>query len=739
MPDLPLDAKVSLLTGRDFWSTTPVAGLPSMLLVDGAHGVRRQEGAADHLGIQPSLPATCFPPGTALGSSWDPALVEEVGRALGREARARSVNVLLGPAINIKRSPLCGRNFEYFSEDPQLTGVLGAAYVRGVQSQGVGTSVKHFAANNQETDRMRISSDVDERTLREIYLPAFERVVRESDPTTVMSSYNRLNGVYSSQNRWLLTELLREEWGFGGVVVSDWGAVTDRVAALLAGLDLQMPGTDGATDAQLVAAVDTGLLDVDVIDRSVARLAGLQRRTALPDEPPGFDAAAHHELARRAAAASVVLLRNERNTLPLAGGARVAVLGEFARTPRYQGGGSSRVNATQVDRPLDELRKALGAENVSFAPGYGADAARLRAEATELAGRADVSVVFVGLDEADESEGFDRTHLDLPEAHVALIRAVAAASVRTVVVLSNGGVVTLEDWHDQVDAIVEGWTLGQAGGGALADVLTGRVNPSGRLAETIPYRLNDTPSFVNFPGEAGHVRYGEGVFVGYRYHETVDVPVRYPFGHGLSYTTFAYADPQAEQDDGDAVSVRVTVTNVGDRPGAEVMQLYVGAPERPVRTAVRELRAFGKVLLQPGESITARFALDRRAFAYWDINDSRWAVAPGEYRLEFGSSAHHIHAWTSVALIGDRDRARPLTVDSTVEEWFTHPVVGPLLFDHLTASLTVEQRAAATAMLDDLKAIYSMPMRQFLEFPGVDLSAGALDQLMAASSHALAP
>lgn len=737
---LSLQEKASLLSGRDFWSTQPAPGVPSMVMVDGPHGVRRQEGTADNLGFHSSLPSTCFPPGTALGSSWDPDLVEEVGRALGREARALSVNVLLGPAINIKRSPLCGRNFEYLSEDPLVTGILGAAYVRGVQSQGVGTSVKHFAANNQETDRMRVSSDVDERTLREIYFPAFERVVRDSDPTTVMCSYNRINGTYASENRWLLTDVLRTEWGFRGAVISDWGAVSSRTAALKAGLDLEMPGTDGATVAEIIAAVQDGTLDAEYVDASAARIAALQRQTALGEEERAFDADAHHALARRAAAASIVLLRNENNTLPLAPGITVAVLGGFAAKPRYQGGGSSHVNATRVDVPLEELRTALGEDRVLYAPGYGSDgvtanAALLREEAADLARRADVSIVFAGLEEQEESEGFDRTHLDLPADHVALIKAVADVSSRTVVVLSNGGVVTLEPWHDDVDAIIEGWALGQAGGGAIADILTGRTNPSGRLAETIPYRLNDTASFINFPGEAGHVRYGEGVLVGYRYHETLDVAARYPFGHGLSYTSFAYSNFSARSVGPDKATVHLTVTNTGDPAGADVIQIYVGAPGGPVRTPVRELRAFHKVTLEPGESRTVTLDLDRRAFAYYDITDHRWAVTPGQYSVELGRSAHDIADRTAIHLDGDTGRPSPLTLTSTVEEWFTHPIVGPLLIEGITASLTEEQRHAAEGMQDGLKMAYSMPMNQFAKFPGVTIPVESLHQLIEASKE----
>ncbi|MDR6438697.1 beta-glucosidase [Paenarthrobacter nicotinovorans] len=739
--DLNLEAKATLLSGRDFWSTASVSGVPSMVLTDGPHGVRRQDGEADHLGLNGSLPATCFPPGTALGSSWDADLAEEVGQALGREARSLGVNVLLGPAINIKRSPLCGRNFEYFSEDPLVSGVLGSAWVRGVQSQGVGTSVKHFAANNQETDRMRISSDVDERTLREIYLPAFERVVKDSKPTTVMCSYNRINGLYASENAWLLTDVLRDEWGFAGAVISDWGAVSNRVAALKAGLDLEMPGADGATTAEIIAAVKDGSLDPALLDASAKRLAQLQQLTAMEyGDSAEFDIEAHHALARRAAAGSIVLLRNENNTLPLQPGTAVAVLGEFAQKPRYQGGGSSHVNPTRVDIPLDELRAALGEDHVHYAPGYGDNgteaSALLLEEATALARRADVNIVFVGLDEKEESEGFDRTNLDLPADHIALIQCVAAVSNRTIVVLSNGGVVTLEPWHDRVEAILEGWALGQAGGGAIADVLTGRTNPSGRLAETIPFRLNDSASFINFPGEAGHVRYGEGVLVGYRYHETVDIPARYSFGHGLSYTTFTYSDLSVAVRGTDQATVHVTVTNEGDYIGADVAQIYVAAPQGPVQTPVRELRAFQKVTLEPGESRTLTFDLDRRAFAHYDVTDSRWAVTPGEYAIEIGRSASDIVARRAISLDGDAGRSISLRLTSTVEEWFTHPIAGPLLIEGITASLTEEQRAAAEGMQDGLKMAYSMPMNQFVKFPGISIPEEALEQLIHAIREA---
>ncbi|MPY56204.1 glycoside hydrolase family 3 C-terminal domain-containing protein [Streptomyces spongiae] len=738
-PELGLDHKTSLLSGRDLWSTESAedAGIPSLVLCDGPHGVRRQLAEADHLGVHSSEPATCFPPAVSLASSWDPDLVRRLGEALGREARALGVDVLLGPGVNIKRSPLCGRNFEYFSEDPLLSGVLGAAHVEGVQSQGVGASVKHFAANNQETDRMRVSSDVDERTLREIYFPAFERIVEQARPATVMCSYNRVNGVHAAENHWLLTQVLREEWGFDGLVVSDWGAVGDRVAALLAGTDLEMPGNGGGTDAEVAAAVDRGDLDRAVVDTAVGRLRALAERVRARTAPGEADPGAQHALAREVAADCLVLLKNRERTLPLTPTGRVALIGEFAETLRYQGGGSSHVNATRVDSALGQLRAQLPDAHVDFAPGYDitgqADAVRLREQAVRLAEQADIAVLVVGLRESDESEGFDREHIELPEDQVDLIHVVAERARRTVVVLLNGGVVSLEDWHDEVDAVVEAWLPGQAGGGAIADVLTGRVNPSGRLAETIPFRLADTPSYLNFPGEQGHVRYGEGVMVGYRYYETADVPVRYPFGHGLSYTTFEQSGFQVSGTGPDTAKATVTVTNTGDRFGKHVVQIYVSAPRRPVSSPARELRGFAKVALAPGESTSVEIDLDRRAFAYWDITRDGWAVAAGEYQVQLGENAHDVVAHATLHLTGD-ELAKPLTMDSTVGEWFGHPAVGPALTEAMMAGMTEEQAAAAAENADAMRMIQSMPMRQFLGFLPAPLPEEFLERLMGMSA-----
>ena len=521
--ELTLEEKASLTSGADFWTTKAVerAGVPAMRLTDGPPGLRKQAGASDHLGLNESVPATCFPPAVALGSSWDAELAERVGEALGVESVIEDVAVILGPGINIKRSPLCGRNFEYFSEDPIVSGVMGTGLVRGIQSKGAGSSLKHFAANNQETDRLRSSSDVDPRPLREIYLRGFERVVKDAQPWTVRCSYNRLNGVYTSEDPWLLTTLLRDEWGFEGLVVSDWGAINDRVVGLPAGLDLEMPSSRGRTDAELVAAVRDGSLDEEYLDIAAGRILDLIRKVRARAAIAGpLDAAAHHTLAREAAGRSIVLLRNEGGLLPLSPARQVAVIGAFAANPRFQGAGSSQINPTRLDSALDGIRAVAG-DSVSYSAGFPlgsadtADPVALRDEAVAAASAAEVAVLFLGVPAEEESEGFDRTHIDLPSAQLDLVDAVLAVNPNVVVVLSNGGVVALP-FADRLPAILEGWLLGQAGGSATADVLYGAVNPSGKLTETIPLRLEDNPSYGNFPGELGHVRYGEGILVGYR-------------------------------------------------------------------------------------------------------------------------------------------------------------------------------------------------------------------------------
>ena len=681
--DLTLAEKASLTSGADFWTTKPVdrVGVPKVLMTDGPHGLRKQQGSFDHLGLAGSVPATCFPPAVGLGATFDPELAERVGEALGVEAAIEDVAVLLGPGINIKRSPLCGRNFEYLSEDPVVSGVIGAALVRGIQAKGVGASLKHFAANNQETDRLRSSSDVDPRPLREIYLRGFHRVVREANPWTVMCSYNRINGLHASENRWLLTDVLRGEWGFDGIVVSDWGAVNDRVAGIEAGMDLEMPSSRGRTDAQIVAAVEAGTLDEASLDVVVDRLLQLVRRAQQRPSIAGpLDVDAHHALAREAASRSIVLLRNEGGLMPLNRAARLAVIGAFAEQPRYQGAGSSQINPTRVDKAIDEIR-ALSTGTVAFAAGFttdgSGDADRLRAQAVAAAAEAEVAVVFLGLPSEEESEGFDREHIDLPAVQLELLDAVLEANSQVVVVLSNGGAVRLP-FANRVPAILEGWLLGQAGGGATADVLFGVVNPSGRLAETIPFRLQDTPAYGNFPGEDGHVRYGEGLLVGYRWYDYRDLPVAFPFGHGLSYTSFEYGPAETAIDDAGDVVVTVPVTNTGRVAGREVVQVYVGLPGSVVHRPPRELKAFQNVAVEPGETVPVRLVVERSELAYWNVKADSWAVESGDYVIEVGASSRDIRCRAEVSVVGDEVRA-PLSMDSTFQEVIDDPMVGPEL------------------------------------------------------------
>lgn len=726
--DLTTGQKSHLVTGVGPWNTfaIPEHGIEAVKLSDGPHGLRAQGPGGDNFALTESEEATCFPPAVAIGSSWDPSVASRVGEAIGREARLQEVDIVLGPGVNIKRSPLCGRNFEYLSEDPLLSGVLGAAYVNSLQAQGVGASVKHFAVNNQETDRMRVSADVDQRTLREIYLPAFERVVKDAQPATVMCSYNKINGVFSSQNRWLLTDLLRGEWGFNGAVISDWGAVHDAPAAVAAGLDLEMPGTEGRTPPIVAEAVVTGTLSEPELNAAVDRILNLSAWHGAGRIDVDFDK--HHALAREIAAECAVLLKND-GVLPLERSARVALIGEFARTPRFQGGGSSHVRATRVESFLDAVAEVSG-NILGFEPGYSLDSSEadsaLQESAVALAASAEVAIVFAGLSEAEESEGFDRETIDLPAAQVDLIRGVAATGVKTVVVLSNGGVVAVEGWHDDVDAILEGFLLGQAGGGATADLLYGVVNPSGKLAETIPCRVEDHPSAMNFPGERGHVLYGERLLVGYRAFTTLRRPSRYPFGHGLSYTTFETSGLAVEVMSADTAVVRATVSNTGKRDGAHVVQIYVGAVGAgEVHRPLRELRAFEKVMLTSGASTQVEFTLDRRAFSYWDVEMSDWVVAPGAYSVQVGADSETVIAEQTIELAGD-DTVRELTLWSTLAEWVEHPVVGPILLDEV-----VSDRLRLVTQPHILRGVGSLPMGKIANALGDSVSPGIFESLMA--------
>ncbi|MDR6867148.1 beta-glucosidase [Microbacterium resistens] len=748
LSSLSIEEKASLTSGADFWTTKGVesAGIPSIMLTDGPHGLRKQEAESDHLGLGASVPATCFPPATALGSTFDPELAARVGVALGVESAIEDVAVILGPGINIKRSPLCGRNFEYVSEDPILSGAIGAGLVTGIQSQGVGSSLKHFAANNQESDRMRASSDIDPRPLREIYLRGFERVVKDAQPWTVMCSYNRINGVYASEDPWLLTEVLRDEWGFEGLVVSDWGAVNDRVAALVAGLDLEMPSSGGRTDAQVAAAAASDAPVAAALDLAAGRMLDLVAKAGRRPAVDGpLDVEAHHALAREVAGRSIVLLKNDdadgAPLLPLSLSASLAVIGEFARTPRYQGGGSSHINPTRVDTALDALSEGAG-DRVAFAPGFAFDPQTpadqldaLRDEAVALAASRDVAVVFLGLTEAEESEGFDREHIDLPAAQLALLDAVIAVNPRVVVVLSNGAVVALP-FVDRVPAVVEAWLLGQAGGSATADVLRGIVNPSARLAETIPLRIEDTPAYGNFPGSFGHVRYGEGILVGYRWYDARRMAVAYPFGHGLSYTSFAYGDAAVSVQASGDLQVTVAVTNSGDRGGREVVQAYAAPVSSIVERAPRELKAFASVEIPAGETREVSLVIRREDLAYWDVRVDRFVVEGGDYRIEVGASSRDIRAAATVEIVGDEVRL-PLTAESSIADMLAHPVAGPIMQEQFTAMRESADGAMDAGIMGDeaiAKMMASFPIGRLAGFPGMGVDGEQLAQLIAVAN-----
>ncbi|MET4060931.1 beta-glucosidase [Arthrobacter sp. UYP6] len=744
--DLTLEEKASLTSGASFWTTKAVdrAGIPAVMLTDGPHGLRKQRGSSDHLGLGDSVPATCFPPAVGLGSSWDTELAHRVGEALGVESSIEDVAVSLGPGANIKRSPLCGRNFEYISEDPIVSGVMAAALVQGTQSTGVGTSLKHFAANNQEHDRMRSSSDVDPRPLREIYLRSFQRVVQDARPYTLMCSYNRVNGVFASENPFLLTRVLREEWGFNGLVVSDWGAVNDRVSALAAGLDLEMPSSGGTTDAQIVAAVREGSLDESFVDASAARVATLAKRWQDTPKIAGpLDVDAHHALAREAAGRSIVLLKNDGDLLPLAAETTVAVIGAFAKNPRYQGAGSSMINPTRLDSALEGI-SAVSTAAVTYAAGFSLaeaapaeETAALRKEAVAAAADAEVAVVFLGLPARLESEGYDRENIDLPAEQLKLLDAVLEANPRTAVVLSNGSVVALP-FAGRVPAILEAWLLGQAGGSATADVLYGAVNPSAKLTETIPVRLEDSPAFLNFPGEDGHVRYGEGLFVGYRWYDARQLEVTFPFGHGLSYTTFEYGDATASVNEAGDVEVRVTVTNTGDRAGREAVQAYTGLVSE-VQRPERELKAFAMVALEPGESREVLLSIRAADLAYWHVRADRWVVEGGTYTVQVAASSRDIRSTTTVDVKGDTV-LMPLTRESSLAEVFAHPVAGPIIRQAM-APIMSAMDGSSSVMPEGVemeKMMGSFPIGRIGMMAGGDFSPEQVDRLLEMANSATA-
>ncbi len=737
---LTLDEKIRLLTGRDFWTTHPIdrLGIPAIRLSDGPHGVRKAAGL-EETGIGTSVPATCFPTAATLACSWDEALLRRVGQAIGRECRHQGVHVLLGPGLNLKRHPLGGRNFEYYSEDPLLSGKLAAAFIRGVQGEGVAACVKHLAVNNQETDRMRVDARVEPRPLHELYLRNFEIAIREGRPLTVMTAYNRLNGRYCSEDPWLLREVLRRRWGFRGIVLSDWGAVNDRAVALLAGLNLEMPGNGGVSEAVLRQALEEGRICEADIDELVDELLEvvLRLHEAAGEPAHAADCDAHHELAIEAAAAGMVLLKNEGEVLPLAEASHLAVIGAFAQKPRFQGGGSSQVVPTRLSSLWEALSARWPADRRSFAEGYPDDGTidetRIN-EAQRKARAADVAVLCVGLPDSYESEGFDRTHLNLPPGHVALIRAVAAVQPRTVVVLTAGAPVAMP-WRDAVPAIVLAGLPGQGGGEALARILSGQVSPSGKLAETWPRRLEDTPAWLDWPGAKGVAPYGEGLFVGYRWYDTRRIEPLWPFGHGLSYTAFEYlglevGKPSFAADE--PLELRVRIRNAGTRPGTEVVQVYAHAETDVWRMPEQELAAFAKIELMPGETRTLVLTLDRHVFHRWDRRRSDRVAVGGTWELRVGSSSRDIRLHTRIE-VKTPPLAPVLDRFASVREWMQLPF-GKKRLEPLVETLAREMAGpeAPPEGVEFMRTVlYDLPLHKLVGFTHGRFSHAMLEEMLA--------
>jgi len=737
---MTLEEKASLLSGNGFWWTKGVerVGLPPVMLTDGPHGLRKQRpaGGDDHLGLNDSVPATCFPTAAGLACSFDRSLMHLLGETLGQECQAEDVAVVLGPGANIKRSPLCGRNFEYFSEDPYLSGEMAAAHIRGVQSKHVGTSLKHFALNNQEHRRMSVDVKASERAMREIYLASFEGAVKGGKPWTVMCAYNKVDGVYASENHFLLTQVLRDEWGFDGFTVTDWGACADHARGVLAGMDLMMPATGTWQDEALVAAVRAGDVPEEAVDQAVQRVLTIIRRyLGHRDKNATADLDAHHEIARRIARESMVLLKNEGDLLPLKG-QKVAFIGQYAVDPRYQGAGSSRINPARM---LDAVSAARSIGDIAFARGYDdqkdGDPALL-AEAVEAAKAADVAVLFVGLPAAYESEGFDREHMRLPKQQTDLIEAVRAVCEHVVVVLHNGSPVEMP-WAKDIPAILEAYLGGQAVGGAVVDILFGAANPCGKLAETFPHKLADTACYMFFPGDGDTVHYNEGIYVGYRYYDTKEMDVLFPFGHGLSYTTFAYDNLRLSSDDmalGSQLTVSVDITNTGDVAGKEIVQLYVRSTHAGVSRPVRELRGFEKLSLKPGETGTATFTLDARAFAYWEERIHDWHVEGGSYEIQIGASSRDIRLGAPLTISSVRPLPVRVGMDTTLGDIMALPggaqIVGPLMQGFLDLAGAGNEKDPATAAIFEAMARY-MTLYGVRCFAGDQLTEETLQGMIA--------
>lgn len=761
---LTLEEKCALLSGAETFKTRgmPQHGIPQIWLSDGPHGLRKQAGESDHLGLNPSVPATCFPTASAVANSWDAALGEEIGAALGEEAAAQEVSVVLGPGLNMKRNPLCGRSFEYFSEDPYLAGKLAAGYIRGIQSKGVAACPKHFAVNSQETRRMASDSIVDERTLREIYLTGFEIAVKEGHPRSIMSSYNLVNGTYANENKHLLMEILRGEWGFDGAVITDWGGSNDHALGVKNGSTLEMPAPGGDSVRELLAAVESGKISESDIDARLSELLPLvfDTKTALDAAPREFDAAAHHALARRAAEESLVLLKNEGSLLPLAAGSKVAVIGDFAKNPRYQGAGSSMVNSTQVDVLLDKLIDSE-LNVIGYQQGFdrhGKPDAALQKSACELATKADTVILCMGLDEIAESEGLDRSNLRLAQNQVDLLQAVAAVNPKIVVVLYSGSVVETP-WLDNCQALLYAALGGQAGAGAVADALAGKVNPCGKLAETWPLAYADIPSAADFATRRKTVEYREGLYIGYRYFTTAEKAVRFPFGYGMSYTTFAYSDMAADEQ-----GVSLTVTNTGSVAGTEIVQLYIAKKNSELFRPEKELKGFARVTLAPGEKQRITIMLDDKAFRFWNVKANRWEIEGGEYELLVGASVEDIRLCEKISVHGtatvhpyeDRDldcyyKGDVLSVsDADFEKLLGHPIpkgktkidrnltLGEL--NHARSPLGWLVWLVLTILLDvsykrgkpDLNVLfqYNMPLRALAKMTNGAISMGMVDGIV---------
>ena len=735
---MTLEEKAGMCSGLDFWNLKNVdrLGIPSVMVSDGPHGLRKQDENGDHLGLNESIKAVCFPPACLSACSFDRELMTEFGQVIGKEAQANDISVILGPAVNIKRSPLCGRNFEYYSEDPCLAGEAAAAFIRGVQSQHVGTSVKHFAANNQEFNRMSNSSEVDERTLREIYFPAFETAVKKSQPYTVMCSYNRINGTYASEDPWLLTDILRDEWGFEGYVMSDWGAVNDRVEALKAGLDLEMPSTGGVTDQEIMKAVRDGTLEEAILNRAVERILRISFRYLDNKKKPPFTLESDHDFACRIAEQSMVLLKNEE-VLPLKEEEKIAFIGGFAKTPRFQGGGSSHINSFRVSSALEavsSIEKAAG--NVTYAEGFRVDQdvydETLAAEAIEAARQADKAVIFAGLPESFESESYDRAHMRLPDCQNRLISEIIKVQPQTIVVLHNGSPVEMP-WLSDVKGILEAYLGGQAVGEAEVRLLYGKVNPSGKLAETIPCKLTENPSYLTF-GESEKTVYSEGVFVGYRYYDARQMQVAFPFGHGLSYTTFAYSNlklDRHELTDLDTLTVSVDITNTGKVRGKEIVQLYVRDNTGACRRPDKELKGFEKISLEPGETRTVTMTLDHRSFAWYHTDLKDWYAASGKYDILIGASSRDIRLSESVQMNTSVRLPLKLDLNVTLEELASDDRTrkyGDYLKDKSYAYFNQYEGNGALAGDMNHALVDSMPMRTLVSF-GICTKEEVLDVL----------